>query len=158
MTRPLRASALALLALVLLAGPAGAIDPAQPLPPGPEGELRKADERRLQALVDADVPALQALLADDVRYVHADGRVDTKYVLIAALESQGTDYLAAKARDVVARVYGDAGVVTGTAQLRVRRSGGREQKLRTAYTAVYARHEGAWRLVVYQATPMPETP
>lgn len=150
-----RATCAALLALAAAAAPAPALDPNAPLPPGLEGELLKADARRLEAIVAADVPALQALLGDELRYVHADGRVETKYVLIAALESQGTDYLAAKSRDVVARAYGEAGVVTGTAQLRVRTAGGPERKLRALYTAVYAKRDGTWQLVAYQSTGAP---
>ena len=150
-----RATCAALLALAASAAPGRALDPNTPLPPGIEGELLKADARRLEALVAADVPALQTLLGDELRYVHADGRVETKYVLIAALESQGTDYLAAKARDVVARAYGDAGVVSGTVQLRLRTAGGPERKLRTLYTAVYAKRDGSWQLVAYQSTPAP---
>jgi ketosteroid isomerase-like protein len=155
MLTPARATCVALLALAAWAAPARALDPDQPLPPGAEGELLKADDRRLHALVDADVPALQALLGDELRYVHADGRAETKYVLIAALESGGTDYVAAKARDVVARAYGDAGVVSGTLQARVRSAGGTERKLRAVYTAVYAKRDGGWRLVAYQSTAAP---
>jgi ketosteroid isomerase-like protein len=151
-----RASCAALLALAAWAGPARALDPNTPLPPGVEGELLKADALRLEALVAADVPALQALLGDELRYVHADGRVETKYVLIAAVESQGTDYVAAKARDVVARAYGEAGVVSGSVQVRVRSAGGPERKLRTLYTAVYAKRNGAWQLVAYQSTRAPD--
>jgi ketosteroid isomerase-like protein len=150
-----RAICAALLAVAASAAPGRALDPNTPLPPGVEGELLKADARRLEALVAADVPALQALLGDELRYVHADGRVETKYVLIAALESQGTDYLAAKSRDVVARAYGEAGAVSGTVQLRVRTAGGPERKLRALYTAVYAKRDGSWQLVAYQSTPAP---
>jgi|GEM_PF-1085183 len=155
MRSSLRASALALLGVAALAAQGLALDPTQPLPPGDEGQLLKVDDLRLQALVDADVGTLQGLLDDDLRYVHSDGRVDSKYVLIAALESRHTDYVSAKSRDVVARAYGDAGVVAGTAQMRVRGPGGAEQKLRSLYTAVYARREGVWRLVAYQATTAP---
>ena len=148
-----RATCAALLALFAWSARVEALDPNQPLPPGAEGELLKVDDQRLQAFVDADVPALQSLLGDELRFVHSDGRIETKYVLIAALESQRMDYVAAKARDVVAHAYGDAGFVSGVAQLRVRTAGGAEHKLRNVYTAVYAKRDGAWRLVAYQSTP-----
>jgi ketosteroid isomerase-like protein len=150
-----RAICAALLTWAASAAPAVALDPNEPVPPGPQGELIAADARRLDALVAADVPALQALLGDELRWVHADGRVETKYVLIAALESQRTDYVAARARDVDARAYGEAGVVTGTVQLRVRTAGGAERKVRNLYTAVYAKRDGAWQLVAYQSTTAP---
>jgi ketosteroid isomerase-like protein len=55
----------------------------------------------------------------------------------------------------VARAYGDAGVVSGSVQARVRSAGGPERKLRTLYTAVYAKRDGAWQLVAYQSTAAP---
>jgi ketosteroid isomerase-like protein len=138
------------------AGPAGAWETGEPLPPGPEGEVLRAEERRLAAVVGADAAALQEILDDELRFTHSTGQVDTKYVYIASLESGRLDYLEARARDVTARVYGDAGVLTGTTVLRLRVGGGEPQKAKLLYTAVYAKRDGAWRLVAYQSTRQPE--
>ena len=150
--------ALPLLALALLA--LGAARPAlanEPLPPGPEGELLQAEQQRTRAMVDADIPALQALFGDELRFTHANGSVETKYVLLAALESGRLDYVSARSRDLVVHAYGEAGVVAGTAVLEVSAAGGPVQKLRNLFTAVYAKRDGAWRLVAYQSTRAPES-
>lgn len=130
----------------------------EPLPPGPEGELLQAEQQRQQALVDADVPALQELLGEELRFTHSNGSVETKYVLLASLESGRLDYVSARGRDVVALAYGEAGVVAGTAVLELRAAGGPLQKVRNVFTAVYVKREGAWRLVAYQSTRAPEGP
>jgi ketosteroid isomerase-like protein len=146
-----RAPRLALLLLLALAAPAGAAEQA-PLPPGPEGEILRAETRRFEATVAADVPALQEILGEELRFIHSNGTVEGKYVFIAALESGRLDYVSARSRDTEVRVYGDAGVVQGTAVLEVRAAGGAVQKLLNLYTAVYAKRDGSWRLVAYQST------
>lgn len=148
----------AALVLLALAAPAETQGQEEPLPPGPRGEILLAEQRRQAALVEADVAVLQEVLADELRYVHADGRVESKYELIASLESGRVDYLALRARDLRVRALGEAGVVTGTATQRVRVTGGREQKLHLHFTAVYAKQGGAWRLQAYQSTRAADAP
>jgi ketosteroid isomerase-like protein len=134
------------LGLLALAAPAGAVADGAT-------ELRRVEARRQQASVDADVPALAELLGDELRFVHASGNVATKAALIESLRSGRVDYVSIRAHDVEARVYGDAGVVTGAAELEVRAGGGPVQTLANLFTAVYARRDGVWRLVAYQSTP-----
>jgi hypothetical protein len=166
-----RARALVLLLVLVAAQAARADEPlppgdsqplppreSRPLPPGAEGELLRAEALRQRALVDADLPALQRLLADELRFVHSNGRADTKPALLDALGAGRLDYVSARARDVVARVYGDAGVVAGSTVLEVRAAGAPSQPLRNVFTAVYARRDGAWRLVAYQSTRAPDEP
>lgn len=45
---------------------------------GPEKELRAVEEQRYKAMLQADLPALEKLLADDLVYVHSSGSVETK--------------------------------------------------------------------------------
>jgi ketosteroid isomerase-like protein len=149
-----RAPCLALLALLALAAPA--LADTKPLPPGPEGEILRTEARRCEAIVAADVPALQEILGEELRFVHSNGTVEAKYVFIAALESGRLDYVSVRTRDTAVHVYGDAGVVQGTAVLEVRAAGGPIQKLLNLFTAVYAKRDGAWRLVAYQSTRAPE--
>jgi ketosteroid isomerase-like protein len=146
-----RVPCLALLALLALAPPARA-DETPLMPPGPEGDILRVEARRFEATVAADVPALQEILGEELRFIHSNGTVEGKYVFIAALESGRLDYVSARSRDTEVRVYGDAGVVQGTAVLEVRSAGGPVQKLLNLCTAVYAKREGSWRLVAYQST------
>ena len=156
-SRPARAVAVLLTALALAAA-AAALEPGKPLPPGPEGELLAVDAERARALIDADLTALRELCGDELRFVHANGVIETKYVLLAALESGRLDYLSIDTSGETVRVYGEAGVVSGNAVVRVRMPSGKRRRIDNVYTAVYAKRDGAWRLVAYQSTLADKTP
>lgn len=49
--------------------------------------VEELEGRRVRATVAADVPALAELLADDCRYVHSSGVIDTKESYLANLAS-----------------------------------------------------------------------
>ena len=149
--KPRRAPCLALLALLALAAPCLAAETA-PLPVGPEGDILRTEARRYDAMVAADVPVLQEILGEELRFIHSNGTVEGKYVFIAAIESGRLDYVSARTRDTVVHVYGDTGVVQGTGELEVRAAGGPTQKLVNLFSAVYVKRDGGWRLVAYQST------
>ena len=98
----------------------------EPLPPGPEGELlqRRAAAHRARWSTPTS-PRSRRLFGDELRFIHANGSVETKYVLLAALESGRLDYVSAREPRPVVRVYGEAGVVRGhRACCEVRAAGG----------------------------------
>jgi ketosteroid isomerase-like protein len=123
----------------------------QPDPLSPEAEVQAAEQRRYQAMVAVDIPALEKLLGEELRYTHANGNSETKYEFIASLESRNLDYQLIEASDSTVHVYGDAATVTGRARLRVA-SRGTRQKFELVFTAVHVRRDGAWQLVAYQST------
>jgi hypothetical protein len=143
--------ALRLALLLLVAAPA----PAEPATPAPEAEVLRAEALRTRASVDGDLGALRELLAEELRFTHSNGRVATRAGLLDELASGRIDYLSARPRDLAARVYGEAAVVTGRAALGVRAGAGPAQTLENLFTAVYVRRDGAWRLVAYQSTRAP---
>ena len=145
----------AVLLLLALAAPGGA-RPKEPAATTPEVELLQTEQRRYRAMVDADAPALEALLAAELRFTHANGKVQTRADLLGSLASGALDYLSIRTRDEAVRLYGDAGVVSGAADIEVRADGGPRQALRLLFTAVYAKQGGGWRLVAYQSTRAPE--
>jgi hypothetical protein len=142
----------------LVAGAASAIDPAKPFPEGPEGEILAAEAERQRAFVDADLAALGELCGEELRFTHASGTVQTKYRLIAALESKRLDYVAIRTSGEAVHVYGEAGVLTGDAKVSIQLPGGERRTIDNVYTAVYVKREGAWRLVAYQSTEAEKLP
>ena len=52
-----------------------------------EREVLEADAGRVKALLENDFVALEALLGDDLTYVHSNGHLDTKASYIEGLRS-----------------------------------------------------------------------
>jgi ketosteroid isomerase-like protein len=149
--------ALAAAALLVLFAPAAG--PAAPHTETPaaeaEKQVREAQARRFEVMVQGDMAALAPLLAEDLVYVHGDGKVETKAQLLESLASGRLRYRAIAAPDAAVRVYGEAAVVTGRADVQAT-AGGRDVAFAARYLAVYVREGGAWRLAAWQTTRLPE--
>jgi hypothetical protein len=112
------------------------------------------EDRRYQAMLDADLETLDRLCADELSYTHSNGVRDTK---AEYFEKVRTGYYVYHRIDhPVERVEiaGDAAVVVGrmTADLR---SGGAEKTIDCLAIAVWTRSGGSWRLLAYAPTPLP---
>jgi ketosteroid isomerase-like protein len=153
----LRLASALLLSLVLASG-ARALEAGKPLPEGPEGEVLAAEAERQRAFIDADVDAVGRLCGDELRVTHANGSVQTKYRLIAALESGRLDYVAIQSSGEEVHVYGEAAVLAGTARVQIKLPDGARRTIESVYTAVYAKRDGAWLLVAYQSTEAAKDP
>ncbi|MGH0035787.1 MAG: DUF4440 domain-containing protein [Myxococcota bacterium] len=116
-----------------------------------EQQIVGLEQRRYRALVDGDEVALEAVLDAELVYTHANGRVHGKAGLIEALRSGELDYRDVESRVEGLSIVGDVAVVSGRAELGLATEG-RDFDRTVRYTAVYARRDGAWRLIAYQST------
>ena len=148
---------LAAAALVALFAPTAGLAAPHTETPSAEAEkqVREAQARRLEIMVQGDTAALAPLLTDDLVYTHATGQVETKAQFLESLSSGRLRYRAIAAPDAVVRIYGDTAVVTGRADIQAT-AGGRDVAFAARYLAVYVREGGAWRLVAWQNTRLPE--
>ena len=138
----------ALVSALVLSGcatPAGGDAPAQ---------LLEREQARYAAMVDADIPALAAAIADSVVFTHASGRIDTKESLLTRLGSGDLNYRSIDIGEVSVQAFPDSGVITGTTTLDVL-AAGRELKVTMRFTSVWVRESGRWQLVAYQSTRLP---
>ena len=116
--------------------------------------LRRADAERLTAMVAADRPALERLLAPELSYAHSSGSVQDRAALLEALGSGALRYTAIRTGEVVARAYGATGVVVATAEFDVI-ANGTPRSLALGYTATYLKRGGRWQLLAYRSTALP---
>jgi len=117
--------------------------------------IRELEERRYRAMRDGDTRVLETLLADEMLYVHSNTVSDSKTSLLAKItnEELRCDGMRHHVDDPVI-VAGDTGIVTGrvTGTVHVR---GVAVALCNRALAVWARQPGGWRMVAFQATPIP---
>jgi uncharacterized protein (TIGR02246 family) len=116
-----------------------------------EQEVLAAQRARLDATIAVDVPALERLMADDLTYVHSSAKLEGKAENIAALVANHS-YQSVVTNEVAVRVEGDAAIITGIADITLKRAGGETVLLPVRFTNVWARRDGAWREIAWQST------
>lgn len=122
--------------------------------PGPVADIVHIDNERMTALLKGDIEILRRIFSDDLVYVHASGRVDSKADYLARLSNGSLRYLALRYDGPPkVRMFGrDAAVVTGKVVLTSQGTTGSPNDRTLTTTGVYARESGAWKLVSYQSS------
>ena len=120
-----------------------------------EADVLRADDRRFEAMRKEDWPALEAVLADDLTYVHSTARLESKAEHVGNLRGGKPHYRGIAPRERKARVHGSVGVVNGVSEMHVE-NGGKEQRFTVRYLAVYAKSGNDWRMIAWQSTRVPE--
>ena len=114
-----------------------------------------AEDRRYRAMLDADLDALDRLLADGVSYAHSSGVRDTKGEYLGKVRSGYYVYRRIDHPVERVEVVGDTAVVVGrmTADLDV---DGIRKTIDNLALAVWVRGGADWRLLAYAPTRLPD--
>ena len=114
--------------------------------------IRGLERERFRAMVDGDGQSLDALLAENVSYVHTNGKRETKRQFIDGITAGRRRYrqIEVQSQDVLP-VGRETCVVTGRALIEMEANNG-ALLFPIAYTAIQAQEEWHWRLVAWQAT------
>jgi hypothetical protein len=121
----------------------------------------ETDRQFFAALIGADAPVLDRLLADDFVLIDvmAGGEI-AKTPLLAAISAGAAKFEAIEPAEQRARLYSGTAVVTGRTRMKMR-LGETAVAVNSRYTHVYVGQNGSWRLVAAQGTqilPAPEPP
>lgn len=117
-----------------------------------EAEIAAIDKGWGQAYVSCNSKAWDALLGEDLVFIHNNGGIDNKAaqiksVIACPLESLNT-------QQTKIRLYGDnTAVLLGAMQGKLKNSTFTFDLL---YTRVYIKQNGAWKLVSHQSTDAPK--
>ena len=114
-------------------------------------EILALEDRRIEAMTSGDIKTLGEILADDLIYTHTTARLETKGSFIEAIVSGRTNYKSVERKDVEVRNLGDTAVVTGQARFHVGNN-----KFEARFIDVYAKRNGAWQMVAWQSTRVPD--
>jgi hypothetical protein len=111
-----------------------------------EKQLLALHERKFHWLTQKQYDSLTLLLDDRVLYIHSNGWTENKAEILADLQSGKLNYESVQVKEATARLYQDAGVVTGKGVFKVLMEG-KSLEISLLYTEVYVRHKKQWRLV-----------
>lgn len=108
-------------------------------------EVLEAQRQKFAAQAGSDPEALRPLLADDLIYAHASGKVDDKESLLASVAQRG--YLGIERKQTAVRIFGDVAVITGIVDMHIHAS----LRFDAQFTDVWVRGEH-WKNVAWQST------
>ena len=96
---------------------------------------------------------LEQMVAEEVRYCHTTGAVDTKTSYLETVRTGGISWLEVNPIGMEARIYGDVGIIAGEVKQKITVSGRAEpidMHIRTI--DVYIKRDGRWQLTEFQAS------
>jgi 3-hydroxyisobutyrate dehydrogenase-like beta-hydroxyacid dehydrogenase/ketosteroid isomerase-like protein len=123
--------------------------------PDVEATIRALEDARYDAVVRGDIPAFAELAHPELTYTHSNGGVDTLDSYREKLESGF--YVYHRIDHPIDRIVveGDTALVVGEMHADIT-AGGTRKTLANRALAVWVRVGGAWRLLAYQPTVLPE--
>jgi len=118
-------------------------------------EVLAAEEARIAAIHAADWDRVSDFLGSDLTYTHMNGKLETKAENLAAMQTATRSY---KRSDLKVRTFGDIAVMNGgfEATMAPLPDGTPERKLIGRAIQVWAKRDGAWRMIAFQATAVPD--
>lgn len=119
-----------------------------------EEDLIALDKAWAAAVVANDVASVEKICAPDLIYSHSDGQIDSYDVYLNRLRNKTSNYQAIDISKISAKLYGDTAVVTVRAFFKVL-SDGQQIANDLAYTHVYLKRDGEWKMIAHQSARMP---
>ena len=111
----------------------------------------------MDAIRDKDAKALGHMLTDDFVYRTQDAEVGRADFLKGVAGLPGR-ILSVEGENLRVNVYGDTAVLTGVQRARVRTEDGAEQTGANAFTDIFVRRRGRWRLALAHGVELPAPP
>lgn len=111
----------------------------------------RADKARLTAMMAGDGETLRRLMSDQLRFVHSDGRVESKADYVKNMMAGDTAYADAKTSELeTMQISPDVVVVLGVQEMR-KRLGPTWSDIKLRYLAVWRNEGGTWRMIAWQS-------
>jgi len=117
--------------------------------------LKAAEQARFEAQVNADAKVLGSLLDDGLEYTHSNGDLDTKKSFVDSLVTGTRDYISSVPTIETVRIFGDVGVIRGTAKVTVGGKDRQPQDLHIGYTDIWLWKDGRWQMTAWRSARLP---
>ena len=118
-------------------------------------KIEELENKRYDAMLNADIHVLDDLLHEDLIYSHSTGGLDTKEIYLNALRDGVSIYKTVKRDDQTVRIKGDIGLVFNHVQIHAEHKGS-DLRLDNRLLAVWSRDKGIWRLLAIQSGAIPK--
>lgn len=112
----------------------------------------QAEKALYRAMIAQDFAELEALLADELSYIHSTGVLESKRGYLAGVADGLYDYERIESHDVTTTAHGDLAVQTGIVEMCVGARGQTRDVIRLFFTLLWTQRNGVWQLWRRQAT------
>jgi ketosteroid isomerase-like protein len=113
------------------------------------------ERERWALMLASDIEASAALLSDDVVYIHSNGLRDDKGSFLRKFRDGVFVYHSATPEvDTVSQLGADVLIANGTLRMHATVNGV-DRHMHSAFSVVWQRETGTWRLALLQTTPIP---
>ena len=116
--------------------------------------VKAAEAKRFDVTVKGDYKALDDLLADDLIYVHSNGKMDSEKTFLEGLTSGRSKYKKIESVEMKARQVGELVLIDGRVNVTVE-TNGQSNDLDLTYLDVWAKRAGKWQMVSWHSARMP---
>lgn len=111
----------------------------------------RADQARLAAMMAGDGAALGKLMSEELRFVHSDGRIESKKDYVKNMLAGDTAYADAKSSVLeTMKPSADVVVLIGAQEMR-KRLGPTWSEVKLRYMALWRNEGGTWRMFAWQS-------
>ncbi len=119
-----------------------------------EQDILQLEKEWVEALVKADVAALERIYSDSLTYTHSNSNTDTKAEYITNLKAGKTKYISMEREDVKVRVYGNTALHTSKTNIKLV-TNGTPSAFSVKMLHVYVKEGKTWCMVAHQTTRLP---
>jgi len=109
-----------------------------------------------RAMLAFDYTALDAILSDEVSYIHSTAVVETKSEYFAAMRRGLYEYGAIEILSASTRLFDGMAMTTGVMAMLVGANGSAKNTIRLQHVLIWRQEAGTWLLLLRQATRIPD--
>lgn len=114
-----------------------------------EAELLNFEKNIEKAVVAADIPFLDKVYADDFRFKHGTGLVDSKSSWLKAVEQAKGKYVSRVLDSVEVEIHDKIGITNGKITV-TRKTDKADKKYMVKYVRVYVKKEQQWQMIMHR--------
>ena len=120
-----------------------------------EGAVLRAESETMEAIGRKDAAALGRILDEEFVYRTPSGAELSREEFLQNVASLPVEILSVRGDGLRANVFGETAVITGVQRARVRDGEGQEAESVVAFTDVFVRGRGRWRLRLAYGVELP---
>ena len=117
-----------------------------------EDAVAAVEQRRIDALLAADINALDEIIDEQCTHIESNGTARTKAAFLEDVAKREFSFDLFEIEENHIRIFGDTAVGAGTYRNIVRVRDQRNPMKHARHLRVYVHRGGSWKLVAHQAT------